>query len=110
MNEEFFECLQLCSGCAVQCHQCAAACLQEDDVKRMARCIALDLDRAEACTFAASAMARNSLHAQAICALCADICQACGEECRQHEMDHCQECAAICLACADACRSMAAAA
>lgn len=107
MDEEFFECQQLCSDCATQCHQCAAACLQEDDVKMMARCIALDIECAEACSFAAAAMARGSEHARAICALCAEICQACGEECQQHEMDHCQECAAVCLACADECRNMA---
>ncbi|WP_443098614.1 four-helix bundle copper-binding protein [Variovorax sp. CCNWLW225] len=73
----------------------------------MAKCIALDIDCAAACQFAAAAMARGSEHAKSICALCADICQACGEECAKHKAGHCQACAKACRECAAACRSMA---
>jgi hypothetical protein len=47
----------------------------------MARCIALDTDCAAICQLAAEAMARASEYATAFCRLCADICQACGDEC-----------------------------
>jgi hypothetical protein len=93
--------------CAVECNHCATACLQEQDVKMMARCIALDLDCAAICELAAAAMARGSENAQSICALCADICEACGEECAKHSaMEHCQRCAEACRRCADECRRM----
>ncbi|RYF27328.1 MAG: four-helix bundle copper-binding protein, partial [Comamonadaceae bacterium] len=82
--------------------------LQEQDVKMMARCIALDMDCAAICQLAAAAMARGSEHVKAICSLCADICQSCGDECAKHDMEHCQQCAKACHQCAQECRTMAA--
>lgn len=99
-------CIQACDQCAIACSYCSTACLQEDDVKMMARCIALDIDCADICKLASAAMARGSEQAQAICALCADICEACGEECGKHPMDHCQACAEACRRCAQECRRM----
>lgn len=106
-SNPFTACIDACNRCAVACNTCSAACLQEPDVQHMARCIALDIDCAAMCQFAAGAMARNSAHAKAICQLCADICQACGDECAQHSAQHCQDCAAACHACAKACAAMA---
>src|SRR3989344_5215527 len=54
---QYMSCIEACQECATACHQCFAACLKEDDVKMMARCIALDTDCAAACSFAADAMA-----------------------------------------------------
>lgn len=73
----------------------------------MVHCIAQDMDCAALCQLAAAAMARNSEHAKAICALCAEVCQSCGDECAKHPHDHCQACARDCHACAKACRAMA---
>ncbi len=106
-HETYAACIEACNGCAVACSHCAAECLKEDDVAMMRRCIALDIDCAAICQFAAAAMARGSEHAKAICALCAEICAACGEECAKHKPDHCQACAAACVDCAAACRAMA---
>ena len=80
-KNRFMSCIEACQACATACNQCFAACLQQEDVKMMARCIALDADCAAICGFAADAMERNSEHAAAICALCAQICKACAEEC-----------------------------
>ncbi len=106
-HQRFATCIEACDQCAIACSHCSTACLQEDDVKMMARCIALDIDCAEMCKLASAAMARGSEHAQAICALCAELCEACGEECAKHQMDHCQECANACRHCAQECRGMA---
>lgn len=73
----------------------------------MARSIALDADCAAICGLAADAIARGSEHAAAICALCAQICKACGDECSKHEADHCKACAKPCLKCAQKCGTMA---
>jgi len=100
-------CIEACNACAITCNHCASACLQEDNVKMMARCIALDMDCAALCQLTAAAMARGSDNARAICALCAEVCQRCGDECAQHQHDHCQACARACHACAQACRAMA---
>jgi len=107
---QFQECIDACNACADACDYCATACLAEDDVKMMARCIALDMDCAQICRLAASCMARGSEFAAALCRQCADICAACEQECAKHEMDHCQQCAQACRRCAQACRAMAAAA
>jgi len=108
-HEKYQSCIQACLDCAMECDHCAAACLQEDDVKMMARCIALDIDCSEICRLAASFMARGSEFVGVVCRLCAEICQACGDECAKHKhMEHCQACAQACFRCADECRKMAA--
>lgn len=109
-HHQFKSCIDACYACAAACDHCATACLQEPDVKMMARCVALDMDCAQICRTAAACMASGSEFAKAVCALCADICQACGEECARHQMGHCQECAQACRRCADECRRMTAAA
>jgi len=101
-------CIDACNACADACDTCSTACLQEDDVKMMARCIALDIDCAQICRLAAALMARGSEFAAALCAVCAQVCQACGDECARHQAQHCQDCAAACHRCAHECRRMGA--
>ncbi|MFN7139742.1 MAG: four-helix bundle copper-binding protein [Limisphaerales bacterium] len=107
-HEKYQDCIQACNDCADACDHCATACLSEDDVKMMARCIALDIDCAAICRLAAGAMSRGSELAAEFCRLCADVCRRCGEECRKHDFDHCQECADACERCAAECEKMAA--
>ena len=101
------ECLLACNACATACLQCASACLKEDDPKSMAQCIALDYECADICRLAASSMAMGSSKMKAVCALCADACEACAAECGKHAMDHCQTCSQACKRCAELCRAMA---
>lgn len=108
--EEYQDCIAACHACVVACNHCAACCLQEADVKPMARCIALDMDCAQACQLAIAFMAGGSELVGAACSFCAEVCQACGQECAKHDMDHCQQCAEACLRCAEECRRMVAAA
>jgi hypothetical protein len=107
-QQQFSSCIKACYDCAAACDMCAAACLREADPKTMARCIALDIDCAELCRAAAACMARGSEFAEALCQTCAEICNACGDECAKHKMDHCQRCAEACRRCAEECRNMAA--
>jgi hypothetical protein len=91
------------------CEHCATECLHEKDVKMMARCIELDRSCADICSFASREMARDSAFAPAVCQLCAEVCDACGDECAKHAMAHCQQCAEACRKCAELCRAMVAA-
>lgn len=93
--------------CAAECNRCMAACLDEEDVSMMARCIELDVDCAELCTTTAGFVARNSESADTLVALCAEVCKACGDECIKHEAEHCQQCAAVCHECASICLAQA---
>lgn len=92
--------------CADECNHCATACLQEQDVKMLAKCISLDIDCAQICNVAASLLARGSKHAQHLLKECVEICTACADECAKHAengMEHCRNCAEACRACAEAC-------
>ena len=104
---KYQECIEACNKCAVVSSHCASACLQEDNINMLSRCIQLDQDCADICHLAAKFMARGSEFSDQICRICAEVCEACGEECRQHKnMDHCQECADACFECAKICREM----
>ena len=104
--EAYREAIEACDRCADACDHCVAACLQEDDVKAMARCVALDIDCAAICRLTAAMMARDSEHAMPIATVCAELCEDCGKECGRHAMAHCQACAEACNRCAKACRAV----
>jgi len=48
-NGQLLDCIDASLICAVTCQQCASACLREENVAMMARCIELDRECAEAC-------------------------------------------------------------
>jgi hypothetical protein len=104
-NEQLIQTLY---DCAKHCFNCADACLDEDDVKKMVECIRLDKICGATCTATAEALAvRNNNSAQLVKA-CAEICEKCADECASHEADHCKACAEACRKCAEACRSYSA--
>jgi hypothetical protein len=75
----------------------------------MAKCIQLDMECAAVCYAAAQLMSLGSGYAKDICQQCAEICNACGNECGKHShMEHCRECMEACKACAEECHKMAA--
>ena len=105
-HEQYRDCIEACQACANACEHCATACLKDGQVSELARCIELDLECAQICRLAVSSMARGGEYAHAVCQLCADVCDACGEECARHKHAHCQECAEACRRCAEECRRM----
>ncbi|EGL16631.1 MULTISPECIES: four-helix bundle copper-binding protein [Paenibacillus] len=108
VNEEIQRCIEECINCIKTCNYCFDACLKEDHASHMAACIRLTRECADICTYAASAMTRQSPFIVEICNLCATVCEICAKECAEHEHEHCQECAKVCRSCAEACRRMAA--
>jgi hypothetical protein len=75
----------------------------------MAKCIQSDMECAALCYAAAQLMSLGSDKVKEVCRLCADLCEACANECGQHvHSKHCQECAEACKAWAEECRKMAA--
>ena len=107
-HEKFQDCINACVACAIECDHCSVACLQEEDVKMMSRCIQLDVDCSKICYLAVSYMSGGSEFAHQICQLCAEVCDACAQECEKHASmhDHCKICAEACRKCAEECRSM----
>jgi hypothetical protein len=94
-------------ACAATCNFCATACLQEDDVKMLAKCIQLDLACTEVCKATSTLLAQGSVHGKHLIKECIEVCEACAAECEKHtHMQHCIECAHACRQCAEACRSL----
>ena len=106
-NSQYKPIIEALVACAAECEHCATACLQEEDVKMMSRCIQLDMECAAICYAAAQVMSMNGQYSEEICRICADICFACAEECQKHaHMEHCRNCAEACRNCAEECRRM----
>ena len=99
--------LDALNACIAACEHCATACLGEQDVKMMARCISIDRDCADICALTARFVARGSEHAMHVMRECAEICGICATECEKHgaHMQHCKECAEACRRCEQACRA-----
>ena len=91
------------NACATLCNICFSACLNEEDVSIFARCIELDRECADICQLTASVFARDSENADKFLKLCAEICEACADECEKHEQEHCQKCAHVCRTCTEMC-------
>jgi hypothetical protein len=92
------------NACATLCSICYSACLREEDVKMLSRCIRLDLECAEICQLSASFFARESGNTVKLLTLCADICLQCAEECEKHAHEHCKKCAIVCRTCHEMCK------
>ncbi|MGW4054328.1 four-helix bundle copper-binding protein [Streptomyces sp. NPDC004779] len=88
-----------CLACTQTCTSCADACLAEEGVKGLVRCVKLDLDCADICRATASLLSRavagDDRVARDLLRGCADICAACADMCAGHaeEYVHCLICA-----------------
>jgi hypothetical protein len=105
--------VQTCSECAAGCLACADACLAEDHVTDMRRCIKLDLICAEICTATARVLSAPGPGGDAwrqLVEVCAKACAECADECEAHDDQHCQRCAELCREAQRACQQLLAAA
>ena len=98
--------------CAQTCTACADACLSEDMVADLAKCIRTDLDCADICATTVRVLSRHTAYdagiTKAQLAVCVQACRSCGDECEQHAgtHEHCRICAEACRACEQACREL----
>lgn len=106
-------CLMACHECEATCTSCADACLSEQSVEMLRRCIRLNLDCADACSATGKIMTRLTepewgFISQQIGAM-ATICGLCAAECEKHagHHEHCRVCAESCRRCEDACNRLA---
>lgn len=95
--------------CAAHCRLCADACLAEDNVESMVRCIRGDLDCAAICEATAQVIAQPGSSGapwREQLEVAITMAEACAEECGKHDHTHCQECATACREAAEACRAL----
>lgn len=95
--------------CITECNHCATACLDEEKVQMLTKCIKLDIDCAQICSLTVALLARGSEHGKHLMKECEEVCNACAAECEKHadHHEHCKKCAEACRSCAEECRSMA---
>jgi len=103
MEKKIMNLTSVLANCQAMCNYCFDACLHEEDVKMMSKCIKLDKECAEMCNVTLSMLASNSLFSKEIIKLCAKICTECAKECGKHNNEHCKKCAEACQQCAEAC-------
>ncbi|MDP9406485.1 MAG: four-helix bundle copper-binding protein [Actinomycetota bacterium] len=102
-------------ACGQTCTACADACLSEDMVADLTKCIRTDLDCADICQTTARVLSRHTGYdanlTRALLQACVQACKSCGDECEQHaEMhEHCRICAEACRRCEQACSELLAA-
>lgn len=113
-NEALGRCITACAICSQSCTSCADACLGEEGVSELVRCIRLNLDCAEMCAATARVLSRQTHFeprlARPLLEACAEACRVCAEECEWHaehmKMEHCRVCADACRRCERACVEM----
>ena len=108
-------CIEECFGCAATCTSCADACLSEEMVSELRKCIRLNLDCADICDVTGRVLMRQTGYdaptSKAQLESCREACRTCAEECERHaEMhEHCRICAEACRRCEKACEELLAA-
>ncbi|MEU4420249.1 four-helix bundle copper-binding protein [Actinoplanes sp. NPDC024001] len=102
-------------SCSEACTACADACLSEDMVADLTKCIRTNLDCADVCGAAARVLSRHTGYdanlSRSLLEACITACRTCADECAQHAdmHEHCRICASACRACGQACRELLAA-
>jgi hypothetical protein len=111
-NAALAHCIDECFSCAATCTSCADACLGEEAVEELVRCIRLNLDCADVCEATGRVLARQTAFdpglARYMLEACAQACRACAEECDRHaeHHEHCRVCAEACRRCEQACNDV----
>jgi hypothetical protein len=110
-NEALARCIEQCFACALSCTSCADACLAEEQVQELVRCIRLNLDCADVCDATGRVLTRQTSTelrlARSMLDACVQACRICAEECERHapHHEHCRVCEA-CRRCEQACEEL----
>lgn len=110
--DRFVDCIHACYECVQVCGMCADACLGEEMVKELTRCIRLNLDCADVCLATGQILSRQTepewLMSRLQVEACARACDLCAVECEQHARmhEHCRVCAEACRRCQQACEQL----
>jgi hypothetical protein len=110
ITSEMTECIQNCLDCYSVCVETAFHCLTLGGEHAEARHITLLNTCARLCETSAAFMLSGSEFHKRLCGVCAEVCEACEEDCsRLADGDETMErCAEACGACAESCQRMSA--
>lgn len=102
--------LPVVQHCEVVCEYTHTVILGRQDVHMRTQQLQLLRDCADVCTLTAKLIARCSAFAREMAALCAQVCEVCGNHCLRHQDQDSQYCGRVCCHCAEVCRAFAASA
>lgn len=103
MEDNILSLLNSIYECQSACKYCFNACLEEERIDMMRRCIKRTVECAEICEHTASSLAYTDDFTHEVLSICIKACEECAAECRKHNHLHCMECAKSCSECAEAC-------
>ena len=83
MSQEMRQCIEHCTNCHRICLETITYCLQMGGKHAEANHIRLLQDCAEICRTSVDFMIRSSQFHGRTCGVCAEVCTACGQDCRQ---------------------------
>ena len=105
ISPEMSECIELCRHCHFVCLSMATGhCPEKGGWHVEAAHLRTMIVCAEMCQTAANVMTTGSTLHRQVCAVCADICDACISSCR--DLDDMEECIHACQRCKDSCEAM----
>jgi len=109
LTSEMHRAIQICLDCHAICVETKAHCLAMGEEHASAEHIGLLADCAQICAVSADFMLRGSHRHTRTCAVCAEVCEECADDCdRLAGGDRLMKrCAAVCRRCAEACLQMA---
>ncbi|GEM_PF-579273 len=99
--------LRTVQECEAVCENTFTAVLGRQDGYSRATQLQLLRDCADICTLTAKYIARCSTFARRLAALCAQVCEICGNHCLRMPDRESQFCGRVCLNCARECRAFA---
>lgn len=105
-------CIAACFECGQVCTACADACLSEEMVADLTKCIRTNLDCADICETTGRVLSRHTGYdahvTRAVLEACIKACSSCGDECQKHASmhEHCRVCAESCRTCEQACKDL----
>lgn len=108
INADVRRCIDACVECYNVCTEAVSHCLQLGGEHASAEHIRLLLDCANSCQASTESMLLGSQFQARLCAVCAEICEACATSCARIAGDDSltKHCADTCRRCAASCRDM----
>lgn len=108
LTDEVQQCIDICLLCHKTCEEMLPYCLQKGGVHSETQHVLGLLTCAEICRTTAHFMMWSSLLNDRLCAICAEICHQCADDCDELSEDKMMKmCSEICRRCAESCQKMA---
>lgn len=108
LSKSMRDCAENCLNCHAICVETMAHCLMRGGEHAAPQHQRLLADCAQACATSADFLLRMSDYHHQYCEMCANLCQACAEDCERLDSsdEMMAKCAKLCRRCEQSCRQM----